>query len=62
MPEYEENEANSSACYKQKFSGEYRTFKPFDVMDKLNWIFIHNGPCECEGKTGDQCQEPGDET
>ena len=28
----------------------------------LNGIFIYNGTCDCEGKTGDVCQEPGDQT
>jgi hypothetical protein len=55
-------DADGAACYKHKFSGLYQTFKPGDVQFKPEWVFIHNGNCECEGKTGDQCQEPGDQT
>jgi hypothetical protein len=62
----EENTGGSGeenkACYKHKFSGLYQTFKPGDVMFKPEWIFLHNGSCKCEGRTGDECQEPGDET
>ena len=50
------------ACYKHKFSGMYKTFRPGDVQaPTIDWCFIHNGDCSCDGKTGDVCQEPGDE-
>jgi hypothetical protein len=49
------------ACYKHKFSGMYKTFRPGDVQaPTIDWCFIHNGDCQCEGQTGDVCQEPGD--
>jgi hypothetical protein len=54
-------DADGAACYKHKTQGVYQTFKPGDVQFKPEWIFLHNGNCECEGKTGDQCQEPGDQ-
>jgi hypothetical protein len=49
------------ACYRGRSTGIYKTFRPGDVMFKPDWIFIHNGTCECEGKSADQCQEPGDD-
>jgi hypothetical protein len=49
-----------AACYRHKTQGEYKTFRPGDVMFKPDWTFIHNGVCECEGKTPDSCIEPGD--
>jgi hypothetical protein len=63
MTEFSEDDVNtgSEACYKHKFSGVYKTFRPGDVMFKPDWVFIHNGPCDCEGKSGDECQEPGDD-
>lgn len=55
-------DADGAACYKHKTQGVYQTFKPGDVQFKPEWIFIHNGTCDCERKTGDVCQEPGDQT
>lgn len=49
------------ACYRALTQGVYKTFRPGDVMFKPDWVFIHNGPCQCEGKTADVCSEPGDE-
>ena len=52
---------NGPACYKHKFSGMYKTFRPGDVQaPTIDWCFIHNGDCQCDGQTGDVCQEPGD--
>jgi hypothetical protein len=54
-------DAGASACYVHKFSGLYKTFKPGDVQaPTFDWRWIHNGDCQCDGKTGDVCQEPGD--
>src|SRR5215472_12875880 len=49
------------ACYKHKTQGVYQTFRPGDPMSPtIEWCWIHNGTCSCDGKTGDVCQEPGD--
>jgi hypothetical protein len=56
-----QNSLSGPACYKHKFSGMYKTFRPGDVQaPNIDWCFIHNEECRCEGQTGDVCQEPGD--
>ncbi len=50
-----------TGCYRHKFDGIYKTFYPGDPFFAPDWKFIHSGPCECEGKTVVECQEPGDE-
>jgi hypothetical protein len=50
-----------AACFRNKTQGFYKTFRPGDFMLKTEWVKIHNGPCQCEGKFADECQEPGDE-
>jgi hypothetical protein len=49
------------ACFRNKFNGLYKTFNKGDLAFPINeWVRIHDGTCECEGKTADECQEPGD--
>ncbi len=61
MSEASTEPVTSVACYRELSGGTYRTFRPGDYMFKKAWVFIHNGDCECEGKTAvDGCAEPGD--
>jgi len=48
-------------CARNITSGVYRTWKRNDPSFKRDWKLIHDGPCQCEGKTADECQEPGDD-
>ncbi len=60
MPD--EDVVGSVGCYRRKFDGQYKTFYPSDFAFRAEWIFIHSGQCECEGKiAGLECLEPGDE-
>ncbi len=60
MSDEEELAANESGCFRHRFSGLYKIFNRGDFGIRVEWVFIHNGPCECEGQTMDQCVEPGD--
>jgi hypothetical protein len=54
-------DAGGPSCYAHKFSGLYKTFAPGDFTFVPDWRLVHPGNCQlCEGKTGDVCQEPGD--
>jgi hypothetical protein len=54
--------ADGLSCFREKTVGVYKTFKKGALKPaEETWIFIHDGPCQCEGKTGDVCQEPGDD-
>jgi hypothetical protein len=50
----------SKNCYRSKFNGVYQTVFGFVALFSPDLIFIHQGECQCEGKTGIECQEPGD--
>jgi hypothetical protein len=52
--------ADGPSCYCHKFSGLYKTFSPGDFTFVPDWRFVHRDACQCEGQTGDVCQEPGD--
>jgi hypothetical protein len=55
--------ASGPNCYREKTSAIYKTISPGDIISPSEkWIFIHAGPCECEGKmAGLDCNEPGDD-
>jgi len=57
-----EPNASGPACYRNRFSGLYKTFNVGEIVIPANeWRFIHQGRCECEGKIATDCQEPGDD-
>lgn len=55
--------SSGPSCYRNKFSGVYKTISPGDIVFPSNeWIFIHTGSCSCEGQVaGLDCTEPGDD-
>ncbi len=46
MSDESEELASGPACYRNKFSGVYKTMSPGDIVIPANeWIFIHTGSC-----------------
>jgi hypothetical protein len=55
--------AKGPACFRNKFSNIYKTFNRGDITFPVqDWVFIHQGPCECEGSSPPDCIEPGDDS
>jgi hypothetical protein len=46
-------------CYYQRTSGTYQN-QVSGLPGDRDWRFIHDGKCQCEGKTQFECCEPGD--
>ena len=55
--------SSGPCCYRDKNTAVYKTLSPGDITDANDkWIFIHAGPCSCEGEmAGLDCTEPGDD-
>ena len=49
------------ACYREKFTGVYKTFTEDPNTIGIRWTLVHPGPCQCEGRTAPDCIEPGDD-
>lgn len=50
------------SCFQENFSGEYKTIRPgASKFPAERYIFIHEGPCKCEGKSAPDCAEPVDD-
>ena len=63
MPESAEPLDSGPACFKHRFSGEYKTFSPGDFAFTVrDWTRVHAGPCQCEGQSPPECIEPGDDS
>jgi hypothetical protein len=51
------------ACFRNKFDNRYKTFQRGDFAVPVNeWVFVHRGPCQCEGQSPPDCIEPGDDS
>ena len=58
----ETEEIKGPICFMENFSGTYKTY--WDKGYKFpgeRFVFVHRGPCKCEGKTPIDCTEPGDD-